>query len=118
MNHDSIKAYEGRYCPEQHPMSYSIEQEMADALFRNHFEDTSWRNDICASFSLHEKTQVLRIWIEAMEMIDRETENERRYVVTRYTPDYEFIEDIMDTDSLTEALGCCMVHATFERGGA
>ena len=103
------------YTPDQHPPEYSIPQELANAMLRNGLEDTSWRNDICASFTLHEADQCLRIWIEANNFDDRETENDLRYVVAKYSPDMEYEKDLIETDSLTEAFGCVMLNKSFNQ---
>lgn len=102
-----------QYKPDQWPAWYSIPKDIADAMLRNGLVDTSWRNDICASFTLEESDQCLRIWIEAKDFEDRETENELRYVVARYTADMEHIEDLRETDNLIEAFGCVMMHKSF-----
>ncbi len=102
------------YQPDQHPMEYAIPQDLADAMFRNGLEDTSWRNDICASFTLHEADQCLRIWIEAKEYDDRESESLVRYIVARYSPDMEYDRDLLETDDLYAAFGCVMSHKSFK----
>ena len=98
------------YTPDQHPDTYAIKQAYADALFRNGLEDTSWRNDICASFSLHEDNQVLRLWIEAIRFEDRESEAIGRYQVMRYDAEMDNGTPILETNNFYEALGCLLAN--------
>ena len=94
------------YLPYQHGKDYAITQTEANKLFAAGFEDTSWKNDIAASFTLHEKHQCLRLWIEAKNFDDRESESQYRFAVSLYNADMsEHIGDLTETDSLDEALG-------------
>ena len=106
---------EKMYKPDQWPVEYSIPQDLANAMFRNGFADTSWRNDICASFTLEEPDQCIRIWIEAQDIDDRESENVFRYVVAQYSSDMEHERDLLETDDLTEAFGCAMRHKSYTK---
>ncbi|MGB2180580.1 MAG: hypothetical protein ACPHZD_06710 [Porticoccaceae bacterium] len=106
-----LKKDEINYIPYQHGKSHEITQTEANKLFAAGLEDTSWGNDICASFTLLQKHQCLRLWIEAKKFEDRESESKYRFVVSQYNADMDdYIGDLIETDSLDEALSCIQAN--------
>lgn len=65
------------------------------------FVDTSWRNDICPTFSA--ETLGLTIWVDYPEAKDREFPEWKRFRVTTLTG-HDDIRDLLETDSWVDVL--------------
>lgn len=72
------------------------DQSIQDTLENLCFEDSSWGNDMCASF--HSDESGLRLWIDYKDPADRECEG-RRFTLHHMNGDMEFLTELLATES-------------------
>jgi len=67
------------------------------------FEDSSWHNDVCPSWSKQlDNGNYLRLWVDYTAIEDREYKEGGRFCLQLHSPDFEFTQDLMQSDSLDE----------------
>lgn len=93
-------------------MKRTLESEFDGSLYSNslkrlletdkHWEDTSWHNDTCPSFS--NEFVGLRLWVEANDVEQREYDDMSKYSLVTINEDFEQIEVILETENLDEVI--------------
>lgn len=89
----------------EHGSSYAVPERVLALVAEGRLYDDSWHNDVCPRFDTALRGRTLTLWIEHPDPNEREDGPEtKRYLVQEFDEEDYFVEDIIATDNLNEAL--------------
>jgi len=101
---------------------YQLDQQQVLKLLELGFEDTSWHNDICPSFSLEygddDCDRTVRIWFDAPKPEDREFgPDAKQFAVMTYSDGMDNCNELVETDNFGIAVAHALGAAADDRDG-